>query len=75
MSELAQFIFAKGQARNIIPPDEQLSFNYIPAYPDDVLKRVPDVSKAVTLLGWQPTMLLDEALDICIDQLVSRQRG
>jgi nucleoside-diphosphate-sugar epimerase len=66
MKELAERIFEKGKQRGIID-DESLSFDHQPIYDDDVKKRVPSVEKAVTELGWEPEVKLDDALDICID--------
>jgi nucleoside-diphosphate-sugar epimerase len=55
--ELAQLIWEK-----IRPQD---SFQYVidPAYPYDVQKRVPDISKAKRLLGFEATTSLDQMLD------------
>jgi len=68
MKELAQRIFAKAQMRGLFPPNETLAFQSLPAYAGDVRRRVPDVRKVATVLGWKSTIELDEALDICIDR-------
>lgn len=46
---------------------------YGPGY-EDCDRRVPDISKARTLLGWEPVTGLKEALDITIQAAISRYR-
>jgi len=43
-----------------------LSFEHAPSFEDDVQVRVPSIDKARDLLGWQPTVMLDEMLGRCI---------
>lgn len=71
MRELAQRIFAKGQERGIIDPAATLSFRYEDAYADDVRQRVPDIALATRLLGWRPSVALDAALELCLDQVAA----
>lgn len=70
MKELAALIFRKGQERGIIDPGATLSFNFQSIYDDDVRRRIPDIAVASRLLGWRPSVALDEALDRCIDHLM-----
>ena len=67
MRDLAERIYAKGVERGAIAPGGVLQFNCLPAHPADVQRRVPDIRKAMELLGWQPRVGLDEALDRCIE--------
>jgi UDP-glucuronate decarboxylase len=53
--ELAQKILAKTESKS------QLDFRPLPA--DDPRQRQPDISRARELLGWSPTIGLDEGLD------------
>ena len=69
MKELARRIFRKGQERGIIDPGATLSFNFQSIYDDDVRRRIPDIGLAAQLLGWRPSVTLDEALDRCIDHV------
>jgi nucleoside-diphosphate-sugar epimerase len=48
------------------PPAEALRFQHGPTFTDDVLVRIPDVAKARELLGWVPTVTLDEMLRRCL---------
>jgi nucleoside-diphosphate-sugar epimerase len=68
MKELALKIFDKGIQKNIIPKSK-LEFKYKEIYKDDVKVRIPSIKKAQTLLNWNPTVKLDEALDICVDNV------
>ena len=43
-----------------------LTFDYQPGYKNDVLYRVPDVSKAKDVLGWEAKMKVDDSLRLCI---------
>lgn len=70
MKELAARIFRKGQERGVIDPAATLSFNFQSIYDDDVRWRIPDIAMASRLIGWRPSVALDEALDRCIDHLM-----
>lgn len=69
MKELAQRIFEMGKKRGLIT-DEELKFEYVPIYDDDVKRRVPSVKKAETDFGWNPEIKLNDALKICIDNAI-----
>jgi nucleoside-diphosphate-sugar epimerase len=72
MKELAQKIFDLGQKKGFDIPGERLEFDHIPVYGDDVRIRIPAIDKARSVLGWEPTVTLDEALEICLDRVVSK---
>jgi UDP-glucose 4-epimerase len=72
MKQLAERIFVKAQQRGIIPKGQKLKFKSKPIYDDDVRIRVPAIQKATSILNWKPTVLLDEALDRCIDEYLKR---
>ncbi|KAA8494194.1 UDP-glucuronic acid decarboxylase 1 [Porphyridium purpureum] len=46
--------------------------NFLPATPDDPMKRQPDITKAKTLLGWEPKVPLREGLKPMIDDFRHR---
>jgi len=69
MKELATRIFEKGQDLGIVDDDE-LSFEHVSIYDDDVKERVPSVEKAEEQLDWWPEMKLDDSLALCIDHTV-----
>ncbi len=48
------------------PPESTLRFTHAPSFDDDVQIRIPDVSKALAILGWRATVDLDEMLRRCI---------
>ncbi len=58
--ELATIIWAK------IRGDQPLALQHDPAFEHDVQRRVPDVTKAREVLGFEATTTLDEMLDIVI---------
>ncbi|MBA3353868.1 MAG: NAD-dependent epimerase/dehydratase family protein [Blastocatellia bacterium] len=72
MKDLAQKIFDLGRKRGLDLPGEKLKFDHIPIYADDVRTRIPATEKARSVLGWEPTVTLEEALEICLDRVVSR---
>lgn len=41
---------------------EVLRFRHLPVYPDDVRIRIPSIEKARAILGWEPSVRLDEML-------------
>jgi nucleoside-diphosphate-sugar epimerase len=72
MKELARKIFDLGQENGFDLPGEKLEFDHLPIYGDDVRIRIPSIEKAKTVLGWEPTVMLDEALEMCIDRVGSK---
>jgi UDP-glucose 4-epimerase len=72
MKELAQKIFDLGKKKGFDIPGEVLEFDYMPIYADDVRIRIPAIEKARLTLGWEPTVSLDEALEICLKRLEAK---
>lgn len=62
--ELAQAV------QTLINPDAEIKFKPLPA--DDPRRRRPDITKAKTLLNWQPTIPLQDGLKLMIEDF--RQR-
>jgi UDP-glucuronate decarboxylase len=62
--ELAQTV------QNLINPDAEIKFEPLPA--DDPRRRRPDITKAQTLLDWEPTIPLKDGLKLMIEDF--RQR-
>ncbi|MDJ0692727.1 UDP-glucuronic acid decarboxylase family protein [Mastigocoleus sp. MO_188.B34] len=62
--ELAQTI------QNMINPEVEIKFEPLPS--DDPRRRRPDITKAKTLLNWEPTVPLQEGLKLTIEDF--RQR-
>jgi len=59
-------ITMKDLARLIYQGKEELKFETMKEYKDDVLVRVPDISKAERDLGFQPTVKVKEAIRRCL---------
>lgn len=68
MEELARRIFQKGKERGMVY-GEELEFDHVPIYDDDVKERIPSVDKAERKLDWDPQVKVDDALDRCIDNV------
>jgi UDP-glucuronate decarboxylase len=62
--ELAQAV------QNQINPDAKIKFAPLPA--DDPRRRRPDITKAKTLLNWEPTVPLQQGLKLTIEDFRSR---
>jgi UDP-glucuronate decarboxylase len=62
--ELAQII------QDMINPQAELIFHPLPE--DDPKKRQPDITRAKTYLGWEPTVPLKEGLKLTIDDFKAR---
>jgi Nucleoside-diphosphate-sugar epimerases len=62
--ELAQAV------QKMVNPDAEIIFKALPQ--DDPRRRRPDITKAKTLLGWQPTVPLQEGLTLTIDDFRNR---
>ncbi|TAE53658.1 MAG: SDR family oxidoreductase [Nostocales cyanobacterium] len=65
--ELAQAV------QNLINPNAEIKFEPLPA--DDPRRRRPDITKAKTLLNWQPAIPLQEGLKLTIDNFRERMRN
>lgn len=53
----------------------KLDIDYLPATPDDPMKRRPDISKAKALLDWAPTVQLREGLKPMVKDFTERILG
>ena len=62
--ELAQSV------QKMINPDAELKFEPLPQ--DDPRRRQPDITKAKTMLGWEPTVPLKEGLELTIADFKTR---
>lgn len=60
MLELARRIHA------LCAPERPFEVKYLPGFASDIRRRVPDGSKAKRLLGWEPTITIDEGLRECV---------
>lgn len=56
MLELARRLFA------LCRPGVEFRATYVPGFPSDVKRRVPDGAKAKRVLGWEPAISIDEGL-------------
>ncbi|MBW4669615.1 MAG: SDR family oxidoreductase [Cyanomargarita calcarea GSE-NOS-MK-12-04C] len=65
--ELAQAV------QGMINPDAQIKFEPLPS--DDPRRRQPDITKAKTLLNWEPTVPLEEGLKLTIEDFSNRIKG
>jgi UDP-glucuronate decarboxylase len=62
--ELAQAV------QKMVNPDADIIFKPLPQ--DDPRRRQPDITKAKTLLGWQPTVPLQEGLKMTVEDFRNR---
>lgn len=74
MKELATKIYDRARNKGLIQDERNLTFKHLPAYEDDVRVRIPSIEKAKKMLGWEPKVTLDEALDRCIDIAANFER-
>lgn len=66
MKELAHRIFALAKERGFVE-GEELAFDHVEIYDDDVKRRLPSVKKAKDDFGWEPSQQLDDVLPTCLD--------
>ena len=59
--------------QKMVNPDAELSFKPLPS--DDPKQRQPDITKAKNLLGWSPTIALEQGLKMTIEDFRSRIEG
>jgi UDP-glucose 4-epimerase len=72
MKQLAQMIFELGKQKGFDIPGEILEFDHLPIHADDVRLRIPAIDKARTVLGWEPKVSLEDALEICLERIATR---
>ncbi|MDJ0800440.1 MAG: SDR family oxidoreductase [Calothrix sp. MO_167.B12] len=65
--ELAQAV------QNLVNPDAQIQFEPLPS--DDPRRRRPDISKAKTLLNWEPSVPLQEGLKLTVEDFRDRMNA
>lgn len=58
--------------QKMINPDAELAFKPLPQ--DDPKQRKPDITKAKSLLGWEPTINLEQGLKLTIEDFSSRMK-
>ncbi|MDZ7959709.1 MAG: UDP-glucuronic acid decarboxylase family protein [Aulosira sp. DedQUE10] len=56
--------------QNLINPDAKIKFETLPS--DDPRRRRPDITKAKTLLNWEPTIPLQQGLKLTIEDFRNR---
>jgi len=70
MKQLAGIIYDGAKSKNLINGNGTgLSFKTEKSFPDDVRIRIPDVSKAKEVLGWEPTLKVSESVERCLEQM------
>lgn len=62
--ELAQAV------QNMVNPDAKIKYESLPS--DDPRRRQPDITKAKTLLNWEPTIGLQEGLKLTVEDFRKR---
>ncbi|MDB9375085.1 UDP-glucuronic acid decarboxylase family protein [Nodularia sphaerocarpa] len=65
--ELAQAV------QNMVNPDAKIKFEPLPS--DDPRRRQPDITKAKTLLNWEPTIPLQEGLKLTVEDFRQRMNS
>ncbi|MEW6365167.1 MAG: NAD-dependent epimerase/dehydratase family protein [Acidobacteriota bacterium] len=72
ISELAERVkrIARSQSPIVFVPYDRA---YSPGF-EDMTRRVPDISRIGTLLGWKPTLGLDEIIRTVVDHELGRQK-
>ena len=70
MKDLANLIYGSAKTYGLISGNGAgLSFQTKMSFDDDVRTRIPDVSKAKEVLGWEPTLKTSESVDRCIAEM------
>lgn len=66
--------FTIGQLAEMVKQlvNPSMDIKYLPATPDDPMKRKPDISKAKKFLKWEPTVQLADGLKPMVDDFRSR---
>lgn len=73
MLGLADRIYTLFHELRGVMPTQPLSFTHVPTFSDDVQVRIPAIEKAERILGWRPTVQLDEMLRRCLIHELDRE--
>lgn len=68
MLELAQIIQEVAIEQNLVPA-ETLRFDSVADYKNDVLVRIPDVSRAKDILAWEAKQKVRQSIETCLSQI------
>ena len=66
MKELALKIHLAALRSGTLKDCRPLMFEHLATHEDDVRIRIPSIEKARRILGWEPTVTLEEALERCV---------
>ena len=69
MKDLANLIYGSAKTHGLISANGGLHFHTKMSFDDDVRTRIPDVTKAKELLGWEPTLRTAESVDRCVAEM------
>lgn len=72
MRSLAEMIYKKAHALGLVARSDELDFQTVKEYPNDVRIRIPDVSKIERILGWTPTKKISASIDECLKEFVTK---
>jgi len=68
MKKLARMIHDEGIDQGLIDPYSKLAFKHLPAFPNDVEHRVPDVRRMKKELGWEAPTSLVRSVRACVKE-------
>lgn len=71
MENLAKIIHSQAKERGLVQSDN-LEFQTVTNYKNDVLVRIPDVRKAFEKLNWKTSLNVQDTIAICLDHLYKR---
>jgi nucleoside-diphosphate-sugar epimerase len=69
MKDLANLIYGSAVTHGLIGSNGGLQFETKMSFDDDVRTRIPDVTKAKEILGWEPTLKAAESVDRCVAEM------
>ena len=69
MKDLANLIYGSAKQHGLVSSNGGLRFETKLSFDDDVRTRIPDVTKAKEILGWEPTLKAAESVDRCIAEM------
>lgn len=73
MCNLAKLIHHKAVERNLLPAEE-LKFETVMDFPNDVMVRIPSNKKAKRLLGFEPSVKVADSIDMCLDHTIAESK-
>ncbi len=72
IKQLVELIVQIGKEKRCLPDDYKLQYEHLPAFPDDVRRRIPDTSRMEKTFDWRAKTRVRDSLMQCIERQLQK---